>query len=525
VAVIRSWTTALAAVAALCATAQAEVVLPSGQTVPIASGGGEVQVSALLAGRGEALDWIVDAHATPDTFSPLCGFSASLLLHEAGSNYGVGWYNVVPNASAAPPVLEIYQVVAPGAAVGSVVTGASIRSDPNYLGGLIGFALLRTFPSPPHYSESKWNTLCNAGPCAPTPGPWIMSVTYQSTQLPNSYYLAFEDGNVSSSGWTNDGDYNDYVFLFTGLACAGAGEPCAVTGAQGVCAAGLTECDSTGAVVCKQLTQPAAEACDGVDNDCNGSSDDGDGLCEPGEQCVRGNCVPFCGDEFPCLAGDVCENQVCVHPACVGKTCDAGQACRAGLCVAPCDGVVCPGSQVCQVGVCVEPCGGVVCPEGRVCDGGVCVLDCDCAGCEPGEACQLATGLCVTAGCELLSCSAEQKCAAGACVDACDGAVCPAGQACSAGRCEAAESSDDDAGVGAGASGGVGGAGGAGGGAGMAPVPGMAGAGGGVGTRRDGVAEGCSCSAPGGTSRAVGGAWLTVAALLGALGARRRRRR
>ena len=38
-------------------------------------------------------------------------------------------------------------------------------------------------------------------------------------------YVAFEDGDTSSSAWNNDGDYNDFVFLFTGITCAGAGEP------------------------------------------------------------------------------------------------------------------------------------------------------------------------------------------------------------------------------------------------------------------------------------------------------------
>lgn len=508
------------------APARADVVLPNGQTVPTASGGGEVQVSTLLANRGEAIDWIADAHATPDTFSPLCGFTASLLLHEAGSNFGVGWYNVVPGATVAPGVLEIYQVVAPGAAVGSVVTGASIRADPNYAGGLIGFALLRSIPNPPHYSEAKWNTVCNAGACAATPGPWIMSVTYQSTLMPNSYYLAFEDGNTSSSGWNNDGDYNDYVFLFTGLECAGGGEPCTVDGAQGVCAPGLTECDSTGAVVCKQLTQPATEACDGVDNDCNGDVDDGDGLCDQGEQCVRGSCVPFCGEEFPCLGGDVCENQVCVHPDCVGKVCDAGQACRAGACVAPCDGVVCPGRQVCQVGVCVDPCEGAVCPEGRVCDGGVCVLSCDCAGCGAGEACQVATGLCVEPGCESVSCGPSEQCVAGACVSACEGAVCPEGQACSEGRCEAV-AGDDDAGVSTtGGSGGLGGSGGEGGSIGADAAIAGAGGTGGSGARRRGATDGgCGCSVPGADAQGAGGPWSWAGLALALWVARVKRRR
>jgi hypothetical protein len=46
------------------------------------------------------------------------------------------------------------------------------------------------------------------------------------------------------------------------------------TGLPGVCAAGASLC-TAGAFVCTQLVQASAEACDGLDNDCNGQIDDG----------------------------------------------------------------------------------------------------------------------------------------------------------------------------------------------------------------------------------------------------------
>jgi hypothetical protein len=52
----------------------------------------------------------------------------------------------------------------------------------------------------------------------------------------------------------------------------GGGVSCS-TGKSGVCAAGTTSC-SGGAVVCNQNTQPSAEKCDNLDNDCNGQTDD-----------------------------------------------------------------------------------------------------------------------------------------------------------------------------------------------------------------------------------------------------------
>src|SRR4051812_13728738 len=75
--------------------AHAETTLPDGTTIPRNSGT-EVQLFTLFADRGEAIDWITDGFPTPNTFSPLCSFKATFLLHQASSNLGVGWYNVIP---------------------------------------------------------------------------------------------------------------------------------------------------------------------------------------------------------------------------------------------------------------------------------------------------------------------------------------------------------------------------------------------------------------------------------------------
>jgi len=412
------------------ASAHAQVMQPNGMVVPIDSGRVETQLHELFADRGESIDFVADASATPNTFSPLCEFTASFVLNEARFQYGVGWYNVVPGATTAPTAAEIYEVIPAGAPLGTTISGTSIRDDPRYLGGLVGFALMR---SPAHFTEAQWNTVCSSGPCAGSPGPWILSLSYRSTVSPDGWYIAFEDGNTSSSGWSNDGDYNDDVFFFTGLSCAGAGEACEVPEAMGACAVGLTECEPGGGLSCREVTSPADETCDAIDNDCDGAVDEGEALCGAAEACDRGVCVASCF-EGGCGEGQSCADGLCVETACVDVECGPGERCLDGACVGACEGVVCPGEQVCRAGVCVDACAGVTCEDGRVCEAGVCVQTCECRPCGAGSECGGA-GTCVSAGCADVTCDAPDICRDGACVDPCEGAVCPSGQICRAGGC------------------------------------------------------------------------------------------
>ncbi|MAQ16427.1 MAG: hypothetical protein CMN30_16750 [Sandaracinus sp.] len=489
---------------AFAAPAAAQVTLPNGMVVPVASGGGEVQLSTLFPTRGESIDWVADARPAPDTFSPLCSFTAELVLKQSASVLGVGWYNVDPGG-AAPT--EVYEIVPAGSPVGTTITGTSIRDDARYAGGLVGFALIRV---PPHYTEARWNTVCDSGPCASTPGPWILSLSYPSTVEENAWYVAFEDGDTSSSSWNNDGDYNDYVFFFTGVSCPGGAEPCTVPDATGICAAGLTECGVGGALSCRPQSAARAESCDGADEDCDGAVDEGDALCGGLDVCLAGTCVPPCF-EGSCPAGQTCSDDLCVDDACLSMTCDEGLACREGRCVAPCDDVVCPGAQVCRVGRCVDACEGVSCDEGFVCEAGVCVDRCECRGCAIGSTCQ-ADGSCLATECVGVDCAAGEVCRGGTCVDACDGAVCPSGQICEAGACiDEPPGTLPDSGAGSGTDGG--GAGGVDGGS-------TGGVDGGDGTGGDGDDEGgCGCRSAG---RGAGDAgWL----LLGLALVWRRKRR
>jgi MYXO-CTERM domain-containing protein len=494
----------LVAAAALLTSrsAFALVTEPNGLVVPLDSANGEVQIYQFFQAAGEAINWQQDAHTTPDAFSPLCNFSATFVLHQAGATLGLGWYNVDPNATQPPTQINV--LIPPGTPVGTTISSAQILGDPNYTGGSIGFALVGWQT---HYSEQKWNPVCSS--CG-SPGPWATALIYKAVKFLDAYYVAFEDGPVDGSGFHNDGDFNDDVFLVSGLVCAGGGRPCE-TGAPGVCGTGLSECDQSG-MTCKQVNQPGTESCDGLDNDCNGVVDDGD-LCPQGQVCDHGKCVGQCGKgEFACPGGRVCSGGYCVDAACASVTCAEGEVCVGGTCQGPCDGVVCPAPYVCQLGVCVDACAGVSCTADKVCQSGVCVTKCGCMACDNGLACDSATGVCVEPSCVGVTCGAGESCQGGACVPACTGAVCPAGQTCQAGQCIDAPADSDagNAGGGVNLEGGIG--------SGGTTQQGKAGRL--KGGTTDASAEGCACRSapPLGSSSAP-------LALLAALGLVLRRRR
>ncbi|WP_437679618.1 hypothetical protein [Sorangium sp. So ce131] len=522
----------LAALVALGASgaARADIVQPNGTVVPVVI----ERLSALLNGSAdndginEMIDVVDDAAVEPQQFSPLCEFSGKYITKGGTANFAVGWYNVDDSrASDDPPkyvsvdrganlntptpesdiqILFPFSSSLPSAAMREL-SAVSIRENPAYAGGLIGFVLI---PNPNgtgtgnatqyHYTEHRFNVQCSA---CETPGPWYSDLIYRSNELSNTFYLGFEDLDFRNAAGAagingNDLDYEDFLFRFSGITCPEAGQPCEVDGNIGACLLGMTDCDAHGETICKPFVEPGSqpEQCDGVDNDCNGEVDEG-APCPDNQVCSRGLCVDRCGSgEFLCQEGLVCDDGLCVEAACVGVVCDAGEVCHGGECSAACDGVVCPQDQVCRNGRCLDPCQNVTCDAGEVCEGGACVIQCNCRGCPSGDRCMEDSGRCVEAECAEVTCAEGTVCRAGTCVDACDGVVCPEGELCEAGMCVAAPppvggtggegpTLDSVASSGAGAPAtGAGGAGGAG--AGGAPPSGS-------GDGGAGESSGCGC--------------------------------
>jgi MYXO-CTERM domain-containing protein len=487
-------------------SAGATVTEPNGMTVPVDGMNGEIELYTFFPSQGENINWQTDAHDTPNQFSPLCGFSATYVLNQAGSHFGLAWYN---DTGTAPQAADLHVLVPANSPVGTMFNGTSIKNDPAYTGGVVGFALVG---GETHYTNASYDNQCSG--CNP-PGPWITALMYASTKTPNAYYVCFEDGPTSASSWNNDGDFNDDVYFVTGVSCLGGGQPCD-TGKPGICAAGLTQCTASG-TTCQELNPPATtETCNGVDDNCNGMVDEG-AMCPVGQVCQMGVCVPKCGEGM-CPNGQTCTSDgTCLDPKCIGVQCPSGQVCEAGACKGPCDGVSCPHPQTCRVGRCVDPCAGVTCEAGQACDQGVCIPSCACQPCGTGTGCDTKSGLCVDPTCVSVSCPSGQYCAAGKCVDDCTGATCPSGQTCKAGTCVEAPDAGVDAGSGltapdgggllppvdAGSSSGGGGGGDAGGGSGD-----------GGASWSSGSQGGCGCDSVGADASDNAIAWV-----LGALGA------
>jgi hypothetical protein len=406
---------------------------PDGTPIPATSG-----LQSIFSGRMDPVDASRDAAVTPERFVPGCRLTFTLVSRgPALFRNTFGWYNVTGRAPAEDDLHALLPCDAPS---GATVT-LDLTREPAYRGGEIGF-FLRTpedgdtqrcaggdccarvgRPGRTYYSERRFNPdSVEAGGSG-----YIHLLTYDSRATRDAFYFAWED--LFRGG---DNNFTDFVALVSNLVCAGGGGPCD-TGMRGVCGAGIQQCRG-GRLECVATTRAGPERCDGLDNDCNGSTDEGDGLCPAGRVCDRGVCVPPCL-ERECFVGYRCsERGTCVEDACVGVTCPSGQRCEGGRCVGACDGIRCPSGQACRAGRCVDACEGVTCDMDQVCVAGACTPRCQCRRCGASETCR-ADGRCIANDCAMISCGAGQVCSGGTCRDACDGAMCPRGERCAGGAC------------------------------------------------------------------------------------------
>jgi MYXO-CTERM domain-containing protein len=393
----------------------------------------------------------------PETFHPTCGQTFTVLSRGTAEFQNIfGWYNAL--SSAPPASTDLHVMINCGDAAG-VSTTLNVQSDPSYKGGDIGFFLI----TPEDHAKGG---ACASGNCCPSsarlesgegyiyysqreldPDPgYIHLLNLPGTIAPNRFYFAWEDTFDTTSA-----DFTDLVATVDGVQCSGAGVECN-TGKSGICAAGIMVCPAgSTAPGCQELVPPGPEICNGLDDNCDGTVDNGATCPITGDVCVNGQCVAHCGSaENPCNQPLACDTAsgACVDPKCVGVTCSADQVCSGGVCYTTCQGVVCPQGQTCVGDTCLDLCASVTCPTGEVCAQGICLPSCAACGgltCSAPMSCDSTSGVCVDLSCPT-PCASGTICSAGSCVDACQGVVCPVGGTCTAGQCSVAGSGADDGG-------------------------------------------------------------------------------
>lgn len=174
-------------------------------------------------------------------------------------------------------------------------------------------------------------------------------------------------------------------------------DPCMDKARFGICRAGQWRCVSQ-KKACVQVTQAKSkEECNKLDDDCDGSVDEGCNNCQTNQDCptssfcINGFCVVGnCLTDADCKSGQVCRNLKCISCS-TNSDCPVGKYCDKGTCkIFQCQvNSQCPRGQICNSSFRCSTCTqDSECGTGRVCRSGVCYQSCTATiDCSSNEAC------------------------------------------------------------------------------------------------------------------------------------------
>jgi len=140
----------------------------------------------------------------------------------------------------------------------------------------------------------------------------------------------------------------------------GDATPCSTTNEQGTCL-GQRSCGAQGLTAC-DAWEPTVDACDGVDNNCDGQTDTV--ACDDANPCTDDSCAGANGCVFAATASQPCDD---------GDDCTAGDSCFLGACTS--EPVECDDGDPCTADTCVAS-AGCLFVGNELC---TCVVDEDCS--------------------------------------------------------------------------------------------------------------------------------------------------
>ncbi len=237
-----------------------------------------MSLNVFFAAQNEAIDWQTDAQTTPTAFSPLCGFSATFVLNQAGSHFGLAWYN----ETGAPPAAAALHVLVPA----STRPSASMfnRHGDQERPGVHGRPRrLRARRRRDALHEPRLRQrLYGLQP----PGPLDHGAHVRVEEHAQRLLHLLRRRRHGPEQLEQRRRLQRRRVLPDGHYVLGRRSTTVRHPASSRRLGGRRQRTPNG-VICQQLNQPGTETCNGLDDDCNGMVDDGTNLCPTATSATR----------------------------------------------------------------------------------------------------------------------------------------------------------------------------------------------------------------------------------------------